>query len=214
MTSLSRKERLVSLILGLALNIAALVAIVAMREYSPARPKDAGTSLVSIAGQAKSVHARNLPTLKSFSPMVLSQPSFDPLSADERAMLGGSEDSCAILDSVAQAIVSDPEAVEAIIHAPLESRSIADAIVIWNADWSAASQQPDGPLETVRANVTTTLQLASPECLSSPVAGPRLVPIPNGDRTLFLVFGSGEWTWQALLEPDPTDFSMMPYLLG
>ncbi len=28
--------------------------------------------------------------------------------------------------------------------------------------------------------------------------GPRLVPIPDGNGTIFLVFGSGEWTWRAL----------------
>lgn len=132
----------------------------------------------------------------------LPEPAPEP--AGEAANAAGA-DACAILDSVAKAIVADPATVAAIVQAPADTRSIADAIVIWNVGWSAAAMEAGAPLEPVRANVIATLQAAPEDCLASPVAGPRLVPVPNGDRTLFLVFGSGEWSWKSLIEPVPVE---------
>ncbi|MBA3668639.1 MAG: hypothetical protein H0W71_00990 [Sphingomonas sp.] len=213
-TSLSRKQRFASLGLGAALNLAALLALISFHTHRPKVQKDAGMSSVSIAPQTSHVRSIKLPTIKSANSLTDPLPAFEPFSAEEQALLGLSTDYCSVLDSVALAVVSDPKAVDAIVHAPLETRSIADAIVIWNVDWSAATAEPEGPLKAVRTNVTETLQMAPPECLSSPILGPRLVPIPNGDRTLFLVFGSGEWSWNALLEPEPTNFWDLPDWLG
>ena len=59
----------------------------------------------------------------------------------------------------------------------------------------------DAPLRNVRDRIETTLAELPLECLETPVAGPRLIPITIDGSTTFLAFGSGQWTWQQLIEP-------------
>lgn len=81
----------------------------------------------------------------------------------------------------------------------METRSIAEAIIIWNAGWSAAAASMDSPLAPARSALEQTLIGISDGCLDEQVAGPRLVPIPAGSNgTMFLVIGSGLWRWRDL----------------
>lgn len=129
-------------------------------------------------------------------------PTFDPDSTALAALSG----QCATLDLVSKAIVADPSAVTAVVHAPPETRSIAEAIVIWNAGWSNAASTPDSPLGPARAIVELSLNSIEDGCLDEQIAGPRLVPVPvpNSQGTMFLVFGSGTWTWRELVT-DPVE---------
>ena len=112
---------------------------------------------------------------------------------------------CAALPLIANALVADPAALAAVRGAPPETRSIADAVVLWNAGWAAAASTPDMPLAPARSVVEQSLLALPDNCLDEPVAGPRLVPVADGDRTMFVVIGSGNWTWRQLLDdPNPT----------
>lgn len=132
------------------------------------------------------------------------------LTAEAQAMepdstaLAAPSGQCATLDVVSKAIVADPSAVMAVIQSPPETRSIAEAVVMWNAGWSNAASTPQSPLSPARTVVEQTLGLVENGCLDEPIVGPRLVQIavPDGQRTMFLVFGSGHWTWRQLVE-DP-----------
>lgn len=108
---------------------------------------------------------------------------------------------CATLDLVTEALVADPLAVDAVVRSPPETRSIAEAIVMWNAGWSPAASTADSPLSRPRAVVEQSLDTVETGCLDEPITGPRLIPIPmqEGQRTMFLVFGSGSWTWRELV---------------
>lgn len=204
-TSLSLRQRMLSLSCGVALNAAALALLLALHSRPLERTSKAGASVISLIALAAPTKA-TVPAIiipKFAALQVLPAPA--PKPAGDAASAPDSADSCAILDSVAKAIVADPATVDAIVHAPAGTRSIADAIVIWNVGWSAATVNTGAPLEPVRANVVATLEAAPADCLSSPVSGPRLVPVPNGDRTLFLVFGSGDWSWKSLMDPAPIE---------
>ncbi len=116
----------------------------------------------------------------------------------------GATGGCAIFDLVAKSLTAEPTVTAAILSTPRESRSIADAVVIWNVGWSANSGSPVEPLGPARAVIEQSLRSVPDNCLDEPVAGPRLIPIPEGDRTMFLAIGSGVWTWRELLSvPDP-----------
>jgi hypothetical protein len=106
---------------------------------------------------------------------------------------------CSSLDAVASGLLADPAALASILSAPRETRSVADAIVVWNAHWSEAAIAEGSPLQPIRVSVQRTLGLVEQSCLEEPIVGPRLVPIPIGERTTFLVFGSGSWSWRELL---------------
>ena len=103
---------------------------------------------------------------------------------------------CAALELVSKALLADPIVVEAIVRAPPETRSIADAIIIWNGGWADFAGSIEAPLGAVRAAAELNLRSLDDECLDEPIAGPRLIPIPVGTRTIFIVFGSSDWRWR------------------
>ncbi len=112
---------------------------------------------------------------------------------------------CATLGVVIETLLLDAIAVDAIRNAPPETRSVADAIVIWNVGWAPTALTHLDPLFVVRTAIERSLSGVADNCLDEAVAGPRLIPIPDasGSRTIFVVLGSGNWTWRALLSPPP-----------
>ncbi len=127
-----------------------------------------------------------------------------PDDAESDAPVGTSA-VCSTVEKVREGLMLDAVAVGAIRNAPPETRSVADAVVIWNVGWAPSALTQADPLFVVRGAVERNLAGVPDNCLDEPVAGPRLVPIPDasGSRTIFVVFGSGSWTWRALLSPSP-----------
>lgn len=110
---------------------------------------------------------------------------------------------CSPIDAVTTQLKSDPTVPAEIDMVPRADRSISEAIVVWNAEWSSSAIADDAPLRNVRDRIEITLAKLPLECLETPVAGPRLIPIMIDGSTTFLAFGSGQWTWQQLIEPQP-----------
>lgn len=123
-------------------------------------------------------------------------------SSDSEAIADGG---CQVLAQVSDGILNDPAALLAANNAPPETRSIAEAVVMWNQNWIEAASSLQEPLWPARAAVERSLASLPVECLDEPIAGPRLIPLPTGMGTTFLVFGSGEWTWRQVgLSSQPT----------
>ena len=108
---------------------------------------------------------------------------------------------CSPLDEVTSQLTTDPLVPLAINRVARSDRSISEAIVMWNAEWSAASATDEAPLAELRSRVLSILGNLPLECLATPVIGPRLIAVPDQGYTTFLVFGSGEWSWEQLVEP-------------
>ena len=118
------------------------------------------------------------------------------------ASASGAAGDCAALPLITQALVADPGALAAMLAAPPEVRSIADAVVLWNGGWAPAASTPNAPLAPARAAIELGLRALPDACLDEKIAGPRLIPIADGDRTMFIAIGSGNWSWRQLVE-DP-----------
>jgi len=128
----------------------------------------------------------------------------DMFSAEPDPTPLGAAGGCATLDLVVNSLTAEPAVAAAALSTPPERRSIADAVVIWNAGWSDTASAPGEPLGPARIVIEQSLRSIPDMCLDEPIAGPRLVPIPEGDRTMFLAIGSGNWTWRQLLtDPGP-----------
>ena len=128
----------------------------------------------------------------------------DSFSAELDPTPLGASSGCTTFDLVSRSLAGEPAIAAALLKTPRDRRSIADAVVIWNAEWSDTARSPDDPLGPARAAIEQILRSVADTCLDEPVAGPRLVPIPEGDQTMFLAIGSGSWTWRQLLtDPDP-----------
>lgn len=110
---------------------------------------------------------------------------------------------CLVLERISDAILADPAALASVLNAPAQTRSIAGAIVLWNVHWSESATAIVAPLGATRAAVERSLASLDQGCLDEPIAGPRLIPIPAGSGTLFVVFGSGNWTWRQVVEGAP-----------
>ncbi len=101
-----------------------------------------------------------------------------------------------------QAALQSSELVNARLpQIPSARRSVANAIMVWNAEWVALHEalDPDA-MAAIRDTVAGTIAAASPECRLQPQSGPRLIVIPGVAETTVLALGSGLWRWQDLLE--------------
>lgn len=114
---------------------------------------------------------------------------------------------CSPVDAVAAQLTNDPIVPLAINRVAQADRSISEAIVMWNAEWSMAAANEEAPMADVRRRVVMILEKLPPDCLAIPVIGPRLIAIPEEGYTTFLAFGSGEWTWQQLIDTDAVALS-------
>lgn len=132
------------------------------------------------------------------------KPLSDPalLTDAESQTAAATPGNCATLAVVSAAILADQPAVDAVHQAPPETRSISEAIIIWSGGWPATAMTPDAPLGAVRLVIEQSLRGVGDGCLDEQVVGPRLVGVPAGERMMFLVFGSGQWSWRQLLQPD------------
>ncbi len=186
-----------------ALHMALLVAFFATSgAASPPAVKSGVMSLVSIKADVPAQRPPPPPILPSKLVDEIRKLTADALSMDpDSAAVAATSGQCATLDILRKALVADHLAVAAVIQAPPETRSIAEAIVMWNAGWSSAASAPESPLGPARTVVEQSLVSVEDGCLDEPIVGPRLVPIgvPNSQSTMFLVFGSGHWTWRELV---------------
>lgn len=83
---------------------------------------------------------------------------------------------------------------------PAASRSIANAIVLWNAGWIAPQAGPaQAPLVAIRQAIEQLVATSSVACRTQQQTGPRLIYLPDDTgKTTVLAVGSGQWTWADL----------------
>lgn len=200
------RERALSASLAAALHGGLILALLSLSSESPA-PVLQPTSIALISlGKPQQPQSRPpppvLPSKVAHEAIVLAPPSTATESqpGDAAAQVG-----CSTLDQIGKLLNADPAAVAAVLAAPPESRSIADAVIVWNAGWSEIARDPAAPLGPARALLERSLEAVPEDCLAEEVIGPRLVPVEAGeDRMMFVVIGSGTWRWSdLLLDPLP-----------
>ena len=196
----SRGQRAVVLTAVLALHLLLLgLLVIGKVRATPARAEP-GFVQIGMLSAATSVTSKPPPPAMPSKLAALPVPSFAlSLTADFEINAAALSSHCSTLDEVSAALLADPVALAAIRDAPPDMRSITDAVVMWNAGWSPASSPDDAPLGPVRAAIERTLSVVDDSCLDEVIAGPRFVQIPNGDETMFMVLGSGQWSWRQLL---------------
>ena len=196
-------ERYSALALVLVLHAIALLLLLSQRGSPPeAVPKPGLLKVISLNAEAPReapppppvLPSKMVQEIKTEMQLALS----DNLQSDSAAAPSGG---CVALEQVKAAIMGDPAALSSVIQAPPETRSIAEAIVIWNQNWVAAASSGDAPLGPARTAVERSLAAMPDDCLDEEIAGPRLVPFAAGPGTIFLVFGSASWSWRDVASP-------------
>lgn len=143
-----QSQRIGVLTTVVAPHAALLVAFLASGDAAaPPLAKPGVLSLMSISANLPAVRPPPPPVLPSKLVDEIERLTEQALTIDpDSTALAAVPGQCATLELVSKAIVDDPSAVQAVVHAPPETRSIAEAIVLWNAGWSYAASTPDAPL--------------------------------------------------------------------
>jgi hypothetical protein len=204
----SRKDRAIAAAIGGGLHAAIIALVLLSATQVKPLPTPKPTAVLTVW----TVQPRLLPAAKPPPPRLRSlvpDSVVEPLSFTTEIDVQALGDApaaaaCRTLEAIADSLLNDPIALAAVQQAPPETRSVAEAVVAYNAGWSSAAQTIDAPLGPVRANVVARLQLIEDRCLDEIVSGPRLITFPSPDgRTTIVVFGSGRWTWRNLLTTPP-----------
>ena len=185
----------------LAFHICIIILLVISRHAVEQKRKQGALSVFSVAGSP------NPPAIIIPDPIIPADAiaivsSAAEAHAEQQSALGDPDgEACSPLDEVTAQLAGDPIVPLAIDRVLPADRSVSEAIVMWNAEWSVASAADEAPMAEVRSRVVSILETLPPECLATPVMGPRLIAIPENGYTTFLAFGSGEWSWQQLIDP-------------
>ncbi len=115
------------------------------------------------------------------------------------------EGGCDLTQPVQQALRQSDDVRRLLPAIPADRRSVANAVVVWNAGWIEAGAAPaQAAFATIRQAVTQVVTAASAVCRSQLQRGPRLLYVPGATgKTMVLGLGSGQWTWQQLIDGQP-----------
>jgi hypothetical protein len=119
------------------------------------------------------------------------------------AVRAGFGTTCDVAYTLERGFGDDPLLSAQLARIGPESRSVANAIMVWDGRWvELGGGAPDDALETLRRAIVEAVRAAPPECLTEELSGPRFIAVTRSDTTTVLVLGSGTWRWeQVLLEP-------------
>lgn len=121
---------------------------------------------------------------------------FEPLSG-----LRGAENPCSLAQDIATDLQNHPFAQRAVARIPVQSLSVAGALLLWDGRWISANAagDPDAGSAMLRAIILREIAAAKPECLAELNAGPQFLFINGGVNTVTIVIGSGQWRWEDLV---------------
>lgn len=142
------------------------------------------------------------PTLE---PTELNPQALERLNAQAAAAGGGAasdadEAACGVVERLQQALTADPTAREALKRVPVPTRSVANAVSLWNGAWAdPATLGGEGPAAVLKSVIVQQLATISPQCRNQQLAGPRLLLLANTEGPNVAAIGSGRWRWSDLL---------------
>ena len=146
------------------------------------------------------------------APGRLPTPEAAPLSSGATATVsaGVAAGGCALAQNVGEAIGKNPAAMAEIDGLPPDVRTSADAMMLWDGEWLGSGVAPaDIEIGVLRQAVEQVVADAPAECRNAETTGPQFIPVPEGDRTLMIVIGSGTWHWADLIA-SPADCLSAP----
>jgi hypothetical protein len=144
--------------------------------------------------------AIDLTSIRSMQPSLAALPSLVTQPASFAAGAG-----CDLTQPVQDALRRNVELNNHLSDIPEDRRSIANAIVVWNARWTDPGPPSLLAFAAIRQTITQTVLAASAACRSQPQTGPRLIYLPgDAGKTAILAVGSGQWTWQQVIDGVPS----------
>ncbi len=117
---------------------------------------------------------------------------------DRTSRSGGA---CDLSGPVQLALQTSPAVQDALSQIPTVQRSVANAVMLWDGSWNAASERlAPAALQVIRDVIAGTAAAAGEGCRLQLQSGPRLLYLPGNGATTVLAMGSGEWRWQDVID--------------
>lgn len=202
----------------LVLTISVHVALLAMLLFAPqgsrSLPVTSAISMIDVAAPPGPAQPATPPQPKPVPPtpplpVIVPPPAVPlPLPSElavallDQSTAQASGGACDLTAPVQEALRTSLPVQAALPTLPRPSRSVANAVMIWDADWVIFTDETGVSVrDTIRDAIAGTIAIASEECRLQPQGGPRLLILPLGDtQTIVLALGSGQWRWQDLLD--------------
>ncbi len=183
----------------------ALAAVLLGQHPQPVDTRSAGITLITVTVPAPSparTHAR--PRTVSRTPTRLAvAPVFDdipglPVQPANAVRASAAGVTCDLTDPVQAALRNDPRVLAQLPGIPVDRRSVANAVALWNQDWVRIDDtRAQAAITPVRETVLRVVEAATDDCRNQIQAGPRLIYLSDGNgQTTIFALGSGQWTWQ------------------
>lgn len=118
--------------------------------------------------------------------------------------------SCDISIWLQSALQNDARVQAAFAQMPRKTRSVANALMLWDQGWVRAEPAAAPGVREIADAVASGVRAAPEACRTALVRGPELITLNIGDETVVVAIGSGQWTWQSLLEPKAAAGSAAP----
>ncbi|EGF89247.1 hypothetical protein ABI_45940 [Asticcacaulis biprosthecium C19] len=119
------------------------------------------------------------------------------------ASAGAPGEACNLTALLASGFATSPAVSQGLAGLPLEHRSVANAIMLWDGGWPDDTHS--GGKALLRALLIKAVSSAPEACLDQAQRGPVLFFVPDNGMTAVLAVGSGEWRWGDLIVPEATN---------
>ncbi len=205
---ITRRERLISLTAAVSLPLSVMLALLLTTIPKVVAPEERRVAVFDVPSANATVppKPRPKPIVKPkpapIPPVPLPVPAEPVLPPQVVALLAEASaqaGACDLTAPVEAALRADPAIADAVATIPRDSRSVANAILLWNQDWLAPDEIGSGALPTIRDTIVATIEAATPECRNAVQTGPRFMPLDDAGATIVVV-GSDEWRWQDLVD--------------
>ncbi|CAN5307539.1 hypothetical protein BH11PSE2_BH11PSE2_08720 [soil metagenome] len=120
--------------------------------------------------------------------------------------------SCRFTETLQAVLQDDPEFRLAMAKVPRPSRSVANAIMLWNGAWTDPSAPgPDG-VGAMQAAIMEGVRAAPLACQQAPLHGPLFMIMPDEPEATILVLGAADWRWADTLDQPVAPNSILDWL--
>ena len=133
------------------------------------------------------------------------------VAAAAAAQPGVPGQACPLAQWIQDALRAEPGVMAGLAVIPRQSRSVANAIMLWDGRWVPARQPAaEAGLAPIRAAIVAGVEAAPAHCRQQRLNGPLLITLVGERDTTLLAVGSGEWTWGDIRAPAPVPASPTP----
>lgn len=197
---------------GFAINVSLLDGKAAVSQAAPrARPSHPQSAAKAPAKAAPALDI--VPQYVNFEPpadeaRLNEDPNDDPVAVSVTAASAAAGHACDVGAWLQSALQADPSVRLALTTIPPSSRSVANAIMLWDSHWTPQPMPAVAGVSALRSAMMVGVRSAPVECQSQLVRGPELIALADAHGTILLAVGSGEWRWGDLLAPDTGDLAL------